>query len=292
VSSPSATIEVVDANSSPRSDSLPDLTSSMIAVDWIPSLTTSKNQSKTKAEISNSMKSASTTNSNQVNSGSCYYHELFLRGRADLCFAIQRCGLKANRLRQTMDPDSEPNFLAYPIIPYHAKPPPLSTAAGIPIENKTSIKKHGPSSKVSTSKRMNASNPTKKRLKSIPQNTRNRNSPLESNVYALNLEQSVSSFLADQQQSEQKQETMPSLYTAENITTTTSSKPFSSSTPCTTSHTSRDHDDLLPPSYVAAFETPRTSGSRNRTNSESTSSVIHPVENSAELKKEETENEK
>jgi HSF-type DNA-binding len=43
-----------------------------------------------------------------------YYHELFLRGRSDLCTRIPRLPVKLNLIRQSIDPQSEPDLNSYP----------------------------------------------------------------------------------------------------------------------------------------------------------------------------------
>lgn len=54
-----------------------------------------------------------------------YYHELFVRGRADLCQLMQRTRVKGSWVRQSSSPETEPNFDSMP-------PAPKSSSAIIP----------------------------------------------------------------------------------------------------------------------------------------------------------------
>lgn len=46
-----------------------------------------------------------------------YYHELFVRGRSDLCQLMQRTRVKGSWVRQSSSPDTEPNFSTLPVVP-------------------------------------------------------------------------------------------------------------------------------------------------------------------------------
>ena len=46
-----------------------------------------------------------------------YYHELFIRGRSDLCQLMQRTRVKGSWVRQSSSPDTEPDFAAMPPVP-------------------------------------------------------------------------------------------------------------------------------------------------------------------------------
>ena len=46
-----------------------------------------------------------------------YYHELFVRGRSDLCQLMQRTRVKGSWVRQSSSPDTEPDFSAMPVVP-------------------------------------------------------------------------------------------------------------------------------------------------------------------------------
>mmetsp|Transcript_20123 Transcript_20123/g.38154 ORF Transcript_20123/g.38154 Transcript_20123/m.38154 type:complete len:446 (+) Transcript_20123:112-1449(+) len=54
-----------------------------------------------------------------------YYHELFVRGRADLCQLMQRTRIKGSWVRQSSSPDTEPDFASMP-------PAPKSSSAAMP----------------------------------------------------------------------------------------------------------------------------------------------------------------
>ena len=46
-----------------------------------------------------------------------YYHELFVRGRADLCQLMQRTRVKGSWVRQSSSPETEPDFVSMPPAP-------------------------------------------------------------------------------------------------------------------------------------------------------------------------------
>jgi hypothetical protein len=64
-----------------------------------------------------------------------YYHELFIRGRPDLCQLMQRTRVKGSWVRQSSSPETEPNFATMPNVPKVpprpiSKLPPLRNTAG------------------------------------------------------------------------------------------------------------------------------------------------------------------
>jgi hypothetical protein len=46
-----------------------------------------------------------------------YYHELFIRGRPDMCHLMQRTRVKGSGVRQSSSPETEPNFALMPPLP-------------------------------------------------------------------------------------------------------------------------------------------------------------------------------
>lgn len=46
-----------------------------------------------------------------------YYHELFVRGRSDLCQLMQRTRVKGSWVRQSSSPETEPDFASMPLVP-------------------------------------------------------------------------------------------------------------------------------------------------------------------------------
>merc|ERR1712232_1371269 len=50
-----------------------------------------------------------------------YYHELFLRGKPDLCHHIERNTVKGTRTRKPASPATEPNFYLMPFLPCKSK---------------------------------------------------------------------------------------------------------------------------------------------------------------------------
>lgn len=79
-----------------------------------------------------------------------YYHELFVRGRADLCQLMQRTRVKGSWVRQSSSPETEPDFDTMPPVPPSpskamAKLPPLrqaaTTAVKTPSRSSTSTSK-------------------------------------------------------------------------------------------------------------------------------------------------------
>lgn len=65
-----------------------------------------------------------------------YYHELFLRGRAQLCMRMVRQKVKGTGHKQPTDVGSEPNFYTMPSLADLQQPPP-SAAPGSPIVRPT-----------------------------------------------------------------------------------------------------------------------------------------------------------
>jgi hypothetical protein len=75
------------------------------------------------------------------NDHGAYYHELFVRGRSDLCRLMQRTRVKGSWVRQSSSPDTEPDFSSMPVVPkspHTAKLPPLRNTTSDTAFHKTS----------------------------------------------------------------------------------------------------------------------------------------------------------
>lgn len=74
-----------------------------------------------------------------------YYHELFIRGRPDLCQLMQRTRVKGSWVRQSSSPETEPNFAIMPEVP---KVPPRPISKLPPLRNNAGSFKKTASQKV------------------------------------------------------------------------------------------------------------------------------------------------